>query len=133
MLAHSRGCWRRGSCFPLAGSTFPELLWMPLCSLPLQACPVRISYAWQKPLQMRESPSTPWRRGFAFPLLVFWDSSTSLCCYQEFPIALSPSAGSSPAWSSTSHKEHHWPAWKAGFCMGEQAKPQDNPAQPCLD
>lgn len=106
MLAHSRGCWSRGSCFPLAGSAFPELLWMPPHSLPLPACSVGISCAWQKPLQMGESPSTPQRQGFAFLLLMFWDSPTSLCCYQEVPVALSPSARNSPAWSSISHKEH---------------------------
>lgn len=47
-----------------------QLLWMPLCSLPLPACSVGISYAWQGPLQMKESPSTPQSRGFALPLLM---------------------------------------------------------------
>ena len=77
---------------------------------------------------MKESLSTPRQQGFAFPLLILWASSASLCYLRVFCSTKSLSKEQHavlPAhllWSSTSRKQHHRHTWKAGLCAGERGQ-----------
>lgn len=78
VLAHSTGCWisrSRGSCFPLAGSAFPEA---PLDATLLIASPSLLcgdQLCLAETFADEEITFHPTETD----LLVFWDSPTSLC------------------------------------------------------